>query len=108
MLDDVEGTLSFSHRGERHFVPAEGMNGGLAGACARSWIARRNGTSEVIPSKLVTRLAPGDRLVIETAGAGGYGEPGRRAAEAVRDDIANGKVSASSSAQPQPKAGRSQ
>jgi N-methylhydantoinase B len=108
VLDDVEGTLSFSHRGERHFVPAEGMNGGLAGACARSWIARRNGTSEVIPSKLVTRLAPGDRLVIETAGAGGYGEPGRRAAEAVRADIADGKVSASSPAQPQPKAWRSQ
>ncbi len=94
VLDDVEGTLAFSHRGERHFVPADGMKGGRAGACARSWIERGDGTTEVIPSKLVTRLAPGDRLVIETAGAGGYGEPSQRAAAAVTTDIADGKVSA--------------
>jgi len=93
VLDDVEGTLSFSHRGERHFVAAQGMSGGGAGACARSWITRRHGTTEVIASKLVTRLAPGDRLVIETAGAGGYGDPARRAAAAVKSDIADGKVS---------------
>jgi len=94
VLDDVEGTLSFSHRGERHFVPAPGMRGGGAGACARSWITRRDGSTEVIASKVVTRLAPGDRLVIETAGAGGYGDPARRRAEAVMGDIADGKVSA--------------
>jgi N-methylhydantoinase B len=94
VLDDVEGTLSFSHRGERHFLPADGMRGGEAGACARSWIERGDGTTEVIPSKLVTRLAPGDRLVIETAGAGGYGEPSKRAAAAVASDVADGKVSA--------------
>jgi N-methylhydantoinase B len=93
VLEDVAGTLSFSHRGERHFVPAPGMRGGGAGACARSWIARRDGTTEVIPSKVVTRLAPGDRLVIETAGAGGYGDPGERSAEAIKCDIADGKVS---------------
>jgi N-methylhydantoinase B len=94
VLEDVEGTLSFSHRGERHFVPAPGMRGGGAGACARSWITRRDGTTEVIASKVVTRLAPGDRLVIETAGAGGYGDPTRRRAEAVIGDVADGKVSA--------------
>jgi N-methylhydantoinase B len=94
VLEDVEGTLSFSHRGERHFVPAPGMRGGGAGACARSWITRRDGTTEVIASKVVTRLAPGDRLVIETAGAGGYGDPTRRHAQAVIGDIADGKVSA--------------
>jgi len=94
VLDDVEGTLSFSHRGERHFVPAPGMRGGGAGACARSWITRRDGTTEVIASKVVTRLAPGDRLVIETAGAGGYGDPARRHAQAVIGDLADGKVSA--------------
>jgi N-methylhydantoinase B len=74
-------------------VAAQGMSGGGAGACARSWITRRDGTAEVIPSKLVTRLAPGDRLVIETAGGGGYGEPARRAPAAVNGDIADGKVS---------------
>jgi len=104
VLDDVDGALSFSHRGERHFVPAAGMKGGLAGACARSWIRRRDGSTEVIPSKLVTQLAPGDRLVIETAGAGGYGEPARRATEAVSNDVADGKVSADARGRSQQKA----
>ncbi len=96
ILDDVEGALSFSHRGERHFLPASGMNGGEPGACARSWITRADGSTEIIPSKVVTRLAPGDRLVIETAGAGGYGPPAARDPEAVRRDIADGKVSLTS------------
>jgi N-methylhydantoinase B/oxoprolinase/acetone carboxylase alpha subunit len=84
--------LSFSHRGERHFEPAAGAAGGAAGACARSSITRRDGTEEVIPSKTVTRLAPGDRLVIETAGAGGYGPPEKREASAREADRANGKT----------------
>ena len=68
VLDDVAGTLSYSHRGERHFVAADGLAGGQPGGLARSWITRADGTEEVIPSKTVTRLAPGDRVVITTAG----------------------------------------
>ncbi len=93
VLDDVEGSLSFSHRGERHFLPAAGMSGGGPGACARSWITRKDGTEETIPSKVVTRLAPGDKLVIETAGGGGYGTPAERNRTALEGDVANGKVS---------------
>ncbi|MBE0705102.1 MAG: hydantoinase B/oxoprolinase family protein, partial [Afipia sp.] len=92
VLDDVDGSLSFSHRGERHFVPAAGINGGGPGACARSWITRTDGTTEMIPSKVVTRLAPGDKLVIETAGAGGYGPPSERSRDALARDVADGKI----------------
>jgi len=49
------------------------VNGGGPGALARSWIVRKDGTTETIQSKVVTRLAPGDKVVIETAGGGGYG-----------------------------------
>ena len=69
------------------------MNGGGPGACARSWITRAGGTTETIPSKVVTRLAPGDKLVIETAGAGGYGPPSERSQDALARDAADGKVS---------------
>jgi N-methylhydantoinase B len=93
VLGDVQGTLSFSHRGERHFVAAAGMHGGQEGACARSWITRTDGRTETIQSKLVTRLAPGDKLVIENAGAGGFGDPARRDPDSATADIADGKVS---------------
>jgi N-methylhydantoinase B/oxoprolinase/acetone carboxylase alpha subunit len=88
LVDD----MSFTHRSERHFSAAGGLFGGGAGAMARSVIHRRDGTQEVIPSKIVTRLNKGDRVVIETAGGGGYGDPARRSAAARAADLADGKV----------------
>jgi N-methylhydantoinase B len=55
-------------------------------------IYRIDGAEEVIPSKLVTTLYAGDRVVFETAGGGGYGDPARRSAEQLRDDLADGKI----------------
>ena len=87
----VETTLT--HRGERHFCPAAGSHGGLAGAPAHSVIRHADGREDVVPSKQVTTLKPGDRLVVETAGGGGYGDPRKRDPELVKADVANGKVS---------------
>jgi len=88
LVDDV----SFTHRSERHFSAAGGLFGGGEGARAVSVIHRRDGTQEVIPSKIVTRLQKGDRVVIETAGGGGYGEPAQRAPAAREADFADGKI----------------
>jgi len=88
------GDTTFTHRGERHFCAAQGSQGGQAGAKAVSVIHRADGRDEVVPSKLVTTLKPGDRVTVETAGGGGYGDPKRRDAALVKADIANGKISA--------------
>jgi N-methylhydantoinase B len=88
----LDGEVSLTHRGERHYAAAPGLAGGGDGALARSVITRTGGAAEVIPSKIVTRLFKGDRLVVETAGAGGHGEPREREPAAVADDIMNGKV----------------
>jgi N-methylhydantoinase B/oxoprolinase/acetone carboxylase alpha subunit len=89
----LEGDVSFSHRGERHFSAAGGLAGGGEGARARSVIRRADGREEVIPSKIATVLHPGDRVVVETAGGGGYGDPAQRKRELVEADVADGKVS---------------
>lgn len=94
VLDDIAAPLSFSHRGERHVIPAQGLAGGRPGACAVSTIHRADGSVEVIRSKCVTSLAPGDRVVVETAGGGGWGDPARRDPARRAEDIANGKVTA--------------
>ena len=88
----LAGEVVFTHRGERHRRPAQGAAGGGPGACAHSVIRRADGTEEVIPSKTVVRLHPGDRVEVETAGGGGYGDPGARAAERRAADLAGGKV----------------
>ncbi len=83
--------ISFTHRGERHFSEAPGLNGGRAGVAAHSIILRADGREEVIPSKALTVLDKGDRVIVQTPGGGGYGDPTLRRHIAV--DVANGKVS---------------
>lgn len=90
MLDDQ---ISFSHRGERHFSAPLGVDGGNNGAMAHSVILRADGSEEIIPSKVVTWFAKGDRLIVETAGGGGYGAALDREKGAVQTDIDNGKIS---------------
>ncbi|WP_170984152.1 hydantoinase B/oxoprolinase family protein [Rhodoligotrophos defluvii] len=89
----LDGEVVFTHRGERHFCAASGAEGGLPGMMARTTIYRASGEVEIVPSKLVCRLFPGDRVLIETAGAGGFGDPKERDKARVEQDIANGKVS---------------
>jgi len=88
----LDGEVSFSHRGERHFSAAAGLAGGGPGAMARSAIRRADGGEEIVPSKIATTLRAGDRVVVETAGGGGYGDPRRRSRERLAEDIGNGKV----------------
>ncbi len=90
----LAGEVTFTHRGERHYCPAQGSQGGGPGLPAVSVITRVDGSTETIPSKLVTTLLKGDRVLVETAGGGGYGDASRRAPESREADIANGKVSA--------------
>jgi N-methylhydantoinase B len=89
----LDGEISFTYRGERHFFPPKGARGGADGAKANAVIRRADGKDEVIPSKLMTTLRPGDRVVIETAGGGGNGPVARRSRQAAEIDRADGKVS---------------
>ena len=89
----LHGEVRFTHRGERHFIAPKGRAGGQDGATARTIINRADGRQETVPSKLVTTLRAGDRVVLETAGGGGYGEPARREPALVELDVADGKIS---------------
>jgi len=84
--------VTFTHRGERHFSAARGIFGGGDGAHGESTIHRIDGSSETIPSKIVTRLMKGDRVILRTAGGAGYGDPALRTAAATAADQADGKI----------------
>ena len=90
----LAGEVVFTHRGERHRQPSRGAAGGGPGACAHSVIRRASGAEEIIPSKTLVRLRPGDRVEVNTAGGGGYGDPGARAADRLAADLEGGKISA--------------
>lgn len=95
----LDGEMTITYRGERHFCQAAGTEGGGAGGKASAEILRPDGSVHAIPSKEVATLRAGDRLIIRTAGGGGYGEPQLRPASEVRADLENGKVSAAAAAE---------
>jgi len=69
----LHGSGSISYRGERHGIAPQGAAGGLPGACAAARIERADGRIEHLPAKARAQWQAGDRLVIETAGGGGWG-----------------------------------
>lgn len=71
----------------RHVLPPEGLFGGKPGAKAQFLV---NG----IPGNPfgLTQLKPGDVVVIDAAGGGGYGDPLERDPEMVERDVLEGYV----------------
>jgi N-methylhydantoinase B len=76
---------------ERLQFPAQGRAGGQAGAPGR---IRFEGADSDIPGKGELRVEPGQRLIFETPGGGGFGDPALRTAEAIDRDLAQGVITA--------------
>ncbi len=70
-LAPVELSLLSQHRVER----PRGMEGGDDGAPGRQWVVRPDGSTVALDGIDTCRVEPGDRLVIETPGGGGWGPP---------------------------------
>jgi N-methylhydantoinase B len=71
----------------RYRYPPEGLFGGRDGSRAQFLINGKKGN----PYGL-TQLKPGDVVVMDAAGGGGYGEPLERDPEMVENDVINGYV----------------
>ncbi|HYK81097.1 MAG TPA: hydantoinase B/oxoprolinase family protein [Micropepsaceae bacterium] len=73
--------------------PPQGLDGGQSGSRARFVI--KLGTREERETGASGRydMKAGERFLLQTAGGGGYGDPSKRAREAVLQDIAEGYVS---------------
>jgi len=56
-------------------VAPYGLAGGLPGALGRNAIERADGTVEELPGVAQAAMQPGDVLIVETPGGGGYGAP---------------------------------
>ena len=74
---------------ERLHNPAAGRAGGLAGAVGRIQV---EGRSADIAGKCELRVEPGERLIFDTPGGGGFGDPDKRDASLLAQDIASGVV----------------
>jgi N-methylhydantoinase B len=76
---------------ERRIVPPWGAFGGADGAPFRITL-ERDGTRRDVRGKETLALRPGDVVLIETSGGGGYGDAAERPAEATARDRQDGYV----------------
>jgi len=69
-----------------------GLKGGGPGGTVDSWIETPAGDKEPLPSKVTRPVEAGTRIVLRTAGGGGYGDPFSRDPELVRRDVSEGLI----------------
>jgi N-methylhydantoinase B len=81
-----------ANTGGRDFPPP-GVAGGGDGAANHSYVERRDGTRTELPISLDVTLQPGERLISEACGGGGYGDPLLRDPERVAERLRAGWIS---------------
>ena len=69
-----------------------GLAGGGPGRTANNYRLRADGKRVRLPSKVSCHVAASERVVIETPGGGGYGEPALRDPDSAERDRRNGIV----------------
>jgi len=90
LLADAQLTV----RGDRMgALPPPGARGGEPGRPGSFSIERADGTVERLPARATgVSLAAGDRFVMRTSGGGGLGRVDDRDPDAIRTDVATGRV----------------
>jgi N-methylhydantoinase B len=87
----METECDFSFSGTRLKTAPWGLFGGRKGSKAEVTIKR---APDRTPPDRDTLLLPGDSVIVQTAGSGGYGRPEERPRELVERDLREGKISA--------------
>ncbi|MDA9443213.1 hypothetical protein XH98_29780 [Bradyrhizobium sp. CCBAU 51745] len=84
----ANGDIQLSLMADRQKNPPEGLMGGRRGAAVS--IRRQDGSEPHPKSRSV--LSPGQRLILRYAGAGGFGDPSKRAHDEMLRDLKDGYV----------------
>ena len=94
VVTPVNHACVFNGAGERFRYQPWGLFGGKAGGSGQFLIRDGDGDRRLDDKPDKVPIDVDDRIVIETPGAGGYGTPDERSAEAVEHDLRSGKFSA--------------
>jgi N-methylhydantoinase B len=79
---------------DRWLTPPWGILGGKPGMRSTKILVRTDGSRTILPSKCdQIKVEPGDQLIFQTAGGGGWGDPLQRPVEQVHTDVLRELVS---------------
>ena len=85
--------VRFTANAAAHDFPPGGIHGGMSGAPTQIWKVDAHGNQIELPISLDTTLLPGEKLVSQGCGGGGYGDPLDRDPELVRRKVREGWIS---------------
>ena len=88
---DHEATITLGT--ERRALRPWGLCGGGPAGSSDCRIVEPTGEEKALPTKVTIQVEPGTKVVLKTAGGGGYGPPAARAPEEVLRDVEQGLVS---------------
>lgn len=93
-IEALGHTAILGGRGDRMKIKPWGIQGGSEGRGSKYYKILNDGSTVILPSKFQgIQLKPGERIVIETAGGGGWGPPEERDHARVLADVTNGFIS---------------
>jgi N-methylhydantoinase B len=87
---------SVVRRYDRAKFPPSGVAGGKPGSRSRFLVHLGTAEEKETPASGRYELRAGERFLLQSAGGGGYGDPGKRDRAALERDLAEGYVSAAS------------
>jgi len=70
-----------------------GVRGGKEAKSGQITVVKKSGAKEIIHKSKGYPLEPGDEIVVETGGGGGYGPPSERSRELIERDLRRGYIS---------------
>ena len=85
-------TCIFNGVGERFRNRPWGIFGGQPGASGSFWLEENGGARQLAHKPPDMQVRPDQAVVVNTPGAGGYGEPRDRDPAALEEDLRSGKV----------------
>ena len=78
---------------DRVKYPPWGVHGGKEGQSGQITVIKKSGDQEILYKSKAYPLEPGDSIIVETGGGGGYGPPHERKRELLERDLRRGYVS---------------
>ena len=88
-IEVLENGIELSFYSEHFRYPPRGRQGGQDASCG-SLVVRRGNELIRLPNTDVVKLRKGDVVELTVGGGAGWGDPGRRSAQAVAADVADG------------------
>ncbi|MHA2394746.1 MAG: hydantoinase B/oxoprolinase family protein [Promethearchaeota archaeon] len=93
-IEAINHVATLGGRGDRFNIRPWGLMGGQDARSSKYYKKLHDGSIVELPSKFQgIILLPGERIVIETAGGGGWGDPREREAKLIKSDIVEGFIS---------------